>query len=517
MERSLVQVSMRLPRATSKKLLIVGCLVVAIVAAAWFWPRWHRVEHAVPQHSFLLQAGHMEEWKANGGEWQIVDGVMHNNSPERGAKLLAGSSDWRNYTLNADIRFTEGGVDMGMTIRSNNEMEGVDTYNGYYAGLRNLDGTIVIGRSDIGWLEARPFPMPGGIHPGIWYRMRITAYQCNIAASVQNLTTLETAWIAFEERSCVESGRFGLRSLNPGGMWRNISVEPATWNDYQQLRRHAAFVERPLVPAGPPWWTPWHVGMLFAAVLALALLMQLVYFRIQQWKAYTITQERQRLAHEIHDTMAQSFAGVGYQIQGIRRSVVRGDRQDSRQIADQLSVAYQLIRNCHEEASRTIAMLGSSSPQIQQNLLGSLAETARRIAGDQIKTITRLQGNSAPLSLRLADALLHIGQEAIANAVGHSDPTMLTITLAYEGRDVELTIEDNGQGFEYTLEKAGFGILGMQKRARDVAGSLHVMSTPGRGTVVRVTASLQQDKLRKRLFATLKEWSLSIPPDHKVQ
>jgi signal transduction histidine kinase len=253
--------------------------------------------------------------------------------------------------------------------------------------------------------------------------------------------------------------------------------------------------------------------MLFAAVLVLALLTQLVYFRAQQWKAYAITQERERLAHEIHDTMAQSFAGVGYQIQGIRRSVVRGDRHDSRQIADQLSVAYQLVRKCHVEASRTIAMLGSSSPQIQQNLLGSLAETARRIAGNQIKTITGLQGNSTPLNLRLADALLHIGQEAIANAVTHSDPFVLTITLSYEGKDVELVVEDNGQGFDYTPEKAGFGILGMQKRARDVAGTLRILSVPGRGTQVRVTASLQEGKLRKRLFATLKERFMSIPPD----
>jgi signal transduction histidine kinase len=499
--------------ATPKWLLVVALFISASVALlAWSWPRWHSEETAVPTHFFDLQSGRMDEWTAIGGQWQIVDGIVYNYSPERGAKLLGGSSDWKNYTLNADMRFTEGGVDMGVTIRSNNEIRGVDTYNGYYVGLRNLDGTIVIGRSDFGWIEARPFPMPGGIHPSVWYRMKVTAYECNIAASVQNLSTQQTAWIAFEERSCVQTGRMGLRSLNPGGMWRNISVAPADWNDYQQLRRHAAFVERPEVPAGPPWWTPWHVGMLFTAVLALALLAQLIYFRVQQWKTYTITQERERLAHEIHDTMAQSFAGVGYQIQGIRRSVLRGDRQDSTQI-DQLSVAYQLVRKCHVEASRTIAMLGSTSPHIQHNLLGSLAETARRIAGDQIKTTTRLQGNPTPLSLRVADALLHIGQEAIANAVGHSDPTVLNITLSFEGKDVELIVEDNGQGFEYTPLKAGFGILGMQKRTRDVGGSLRILGVPGRGTQVRVTASLQQEKAGSRFFSTLKQRFLSIPPD----
>ncbi len=159
-------------------------------------------------------------------------------------------------------------------------------------------------------------------------------------------------------------------------MWRNIRVTGAGWNGYLELARHATSVEQPVVLEGPPWWTPWHAAMLFAGVLGLALLTQLVYFRVQQWKAFAITQERERLAHEIHDTMAQSFAGVGYQIQGIRRSVMRGGHQDSRHISDQLSVAYQLVRKCHEEAGRTIAMFSASSPPIQQNLLGALAKTA---------------------------------------------------------------------------------------------------------------------------------------------
>jgi signal transduction histidine kinase len=454
----------------------------------------------------------MDEWTAVGGTWEIAGGVIRNNSAERGAKLLAGSSDWRNYTLNADIKFDGGGADMGVIIRSNDEKEGVDTYNGYFVGLRNLDGTIVIGRSDYGWLEARPLPIPGGVHPSVWYRLRVTAYECNIAASVQNLTTFQTAWIAFEERSCVETGRIGLRSLNPGGTWRNISVTEAGRNDYLELQRHAAFVERPEVPAGPPWWTPWHVGMLFAAALALALLAQLVYFRTQRWKTYTIMQERERLAHEIHDTMAQSFAGIGYQIQGIRSSLVRGDRQDTGYIVDQLSVAYQLVRRCHTEASETIAMLGSSSG-IQHKLLEKLAETAHKIAGSGINTITEVHGTPIPLNLRTADALLHIGEEAIANAVSHSDPTELTLTLSYENGSVELVVEDNGTGFDYRQKTAGFGILGMQKRARDVAGSLEIVSAPESGTQVRVKARLQQKKLREWIFTKTNTGFWSIPTD----
>ncbi len=103
------------------------------------------------------------------------------------------------------------------------------------------------------------------------------------------------------------------------------------------------------------------------------------------------------------------------------------------------------------------------------------------------------------MNLRLADALLHIGQEAIANAVGHGDPTILKITLSYESDSVELGIEDNGSGFLYTPRSAGFGILGMQKRARDVASTLDIISVPGEGTQVRVRARLQKMSLRNRI------------------
>jgi signal transduction histidine kinase len=490
---------------TAKRFLVGGLAFLCLAFGTWLWLQRRHANSVVPAHSYHLQSGRMDEWKAVGGAWEVDNGVIRDNSTERGAKLLTGSSGWKNYTLNADIRFDGAGADMGVIVRANDEKEGVDTYNGYFVGLRNLDGTIVIGRSNYGWMEARPLPIPGGVHPSVWYRLRVTVYECNIAASVQNLTTFQTAWIAFEERSCVETGRIGLRSMSSGVMWRNISVMPAGRNDYLELQQHAAFVERPEVPVGPPWWTPWHVGMIFAGVLALALMAQLAYFRIQRWKTYTVMQERERLAHAIHDTMAQSFAGIGYQIQGIKRSVVRSEQQDSRHIADQLNVVYQLIRRCHTEASETIAMLGSSPSSIHQNLLEALADTARKIAGGKIEIITELHGTFVLLNLRLADALLHIGQEAIANAVSHADPTVLTIIISYQDSGVELVVKDNGQGFEYLPQSAGFGISSMQKRARDVGATLEILSTPGNGTQVRVIAARRQDTLRNRLFAKLKD------------
>jgi signal transduction histidine kinase len=490
---------------TRKRLLVIGFGILGLAVIVGSWIVWRQKGAVVPSHTYELQSANMGEWKAIGGKWRAADGTIYNDSDERGAKLVTGSNAWRNYTLSADMRFKGSDADMGLIVRTANEMEGVDAYDGYYVGLRTLDGTMIIGRSHFGWAESQPVAVPGGVHSSVWYRLRVTAVGCNVAASVQNLTTLQTAWIAFYERSCLESGRVGLRSLNAGSMWTNISVAPATWNDYLDLQRHAASVEQLDFPPSRPWWTPWHAGILFSCVLAFALLTQLLFFRIQRWKDGLIVQEQERLAHEIHDTMAQSFAGIGYQIQGIRRGVVRADSLDASHIAEQLNVAYQLVRNCHEEASRTIAMLSSFSPLVQQHLLSSLAETAHKLAGDDIQVVTRLNGNLSPLSLRLTDALLHIGREAIANAARHANPTILTIVLSYDPNGVELSVEDNGRGFSYTQETAGFGILGMQKRAGVVSGTLQIISSPEAGTKIVIRARDDQHKFRDRLRQGLKE------------
>jgi len=480
--------------------LLVGTLVTAaIVFSVWMGLRWRHAESPVPAHTFALQAQNSSEWTRFGGSWTIADGAVRSNSYERGAKLLAGSKYWSNYTVTADIQFWGPAADMGVVIRTNDESRGVDAYNGYFVGLRSLDGTLVMGRATYSWLEVLPVSIPGGVSPFTWYRLRVTAYGCRIAASVTNLSTQQTAWIAFQEHFCIKSGRFGLRTLNANAEWRNVRVEPATWNDLHDLEVHAGFVQHPIIVNGPPWWTPWHVGMLFTGALAAAMLIQLAWFRLQSWKTNTINRERERLAQEIHDTMAQGFAGIGYQIQGIRTGIVRADTLDAHKIADQLNKAYQLVRSCHEEASRAIAILAQASPSIKTNLLGELSEIARKTAANNIRIITEQHGEAAPLSLRLADALLHIGREAITNALSHGAPTALNITLNYGDGKVELVVEDNGSGFKYSNIKEGFGILSMQKRARGAGSVLEIRSAPGQGTEVRVKTSLHHVRLRDRL------------------
>ncbi len=494
----------RWPHVTSTQLLGVVIIAAILPIAAWMRPPWRLRPSLVPAHTFSLQAGNSSEWTRFGGSWMIADGAVQSNSYERGAKLLAGSRYWSDYTVTADILFRGPAADMGVVIRTNDESRGVDSYNGYFVGLRSLDGTLVMGRAGYAWQEVLPVTIPGGVSPFIWYRLRVTACGCNIGASVTNLATQQSAWIAFQEHFCIKSGRFGLRTLNANAEWRNVRVEPATWSDYRDLEQHAGFVQHPTHINGPPWWTPWHVGMLFTGALAAAMLLQLGYFRLLGWKTNTINHERERLAQEIHDTMAQSFAGIGYQIQGIRTGIVRAETLDARNIVDQLNVAYQLVRSCHEEASRTIAILSQASPSIENNLLAELARIARKTAPSDIKIVPELRGEPTPLKLRIADALLHIGREAIVNALSHGNPTVLRIALSYGNAAVELAVRDNGSGFDSGNMKEGFGILGMQKRARGVYSVLEIRSAPGQGTEVRVKASLQSVRLRDRLAAVLR-------------
>src|SRR3984885_5299251 len=494
------------PPSTRTRASALILAVASLSFIVWSSIHWRKAAVAVPTRVFQLRREKSNEWTRFGGSWEIADGVVQSNSYERGAKLLAGSKYWGDYTVNADIWFEGPAADMGVVIRTNDEAEGVDSYNGYFVGLRSLDGTLVMGRASYSWLEVPPVIMPGGIHPFTWYRLRITAYGCNIAASVTNLSTGQAAWVAFQEHFCIKSVRFGLRPLNAAAKWSSVSVEPATGEDYRNLERHAAYVEHPVIVNGPPWWTPLHVGTLFVGAFTVALLIQLAYFQFRNWKTNTISRERERLAHEIHDTTAQGFAGIGYQIQGIRTSIIRAESLDAHYIADQLNVAYQLVRSCHEEASRTISLLGLATPRIQHDLLGVLAEVARKTARDKVGTIAELQGNPIPLNLRLADALLHIGREAIANALNHGNPTLLKILLKFEDDSVELIVEDNGSGFNYSKETEGFGILGMQKRTRGIGGVMDISCTPGQGTQVRVKATLQDSRLLNRLGPAVRRW-----------
>ena len=126
-----------------------------------------------------------DEWKAFGGTWEVLNGSMRNDSDERGAKLLTGSPEWQNYSIDADVMLLGLGGDAGLIVRSSDEEEGVDAYTGYYAGLRTADNTLVLGRAGHGWMEVtKPITLgQNKVLTSRWYHLRLLAYGCRLIAA----------------------------------------------------------------------------------------------------------------------------------------------------------------------------------------------------------------------------------------------------------------------------------------------------------------------------------------------
>ena len=124
-------------------------------------------------------------------------------------------------------------------------------------------------------------------------------------------------------------------------------------------------------------------GEIGVVILLLCLLAQYLYSRAKQWRWRAIVQERERLAHELHDTLAQSFAGVAFQLQGIRNGLEHADSAGIQRANQQIDLACEVVRQTHEEASLSIAMLREEWPAGKE--LGAALEqcAASIVAGGQ--------------------------------------------------------------------------------------------------------------------------------------
>ncbi len=234
-----------------------------------------------------------------------------------------------------------------------------------------------------------------------------------------------------------------------------------------------------------PWWTKTRLLYLSIALgaLALGVLFLLLYVQLKRWNMETVMQERERLARDIHDTLAQSFAGIGFQLQVIRRSVANNESNALHHV----DVARKLVQFSHREARKSLTPVANHS-FAHADLFSSLKACAQGLAesgGIEIETTCSQQVISLPGAMN--EQIFHIGQEAIANAIRHANPTRVVIALDYRVNSVQLKIVDNGQGFKMSGDLLGFGIRSMRKRASEISGELEIASTPGAGTCVSIT------------------------------
>lgn len=243
------------------------------------------------------------------------------------------------------------------------------------------------------------------------------------------------------------------------------------------------------VLVGPPWWSARRFIELTCILLLLLLMVLFLYLRIENWRMKGILDERERLALEMHDTLAQSFAGVGYQLQGIRNGMHNGPT-NWEAINKQLDHACEMARHTHEESSLSIAMLKPGSPEFG-DLTIAFERCASLIAKDgHIKVNITREGAARVLPLRVTDTLFHIGTEAITNAILHSQSETLEVRMVYEPSAVLLQVEDHGIGFIAEKQLQSHGVRGMEQRAASILADFRIQSVPGKGTCVAIAVPL---------------------------
>jgi signal transduction histidine kinase len=202
-----------------------------------------------------------------------------------------------------------------------------------------------------------------------------------------------------------------------------------------------------------------------------------------------VLEERERLAREIHDTLAQGFTSIVLQLQAAEAAWAAGSpgarlhlEQARRTASENLAEARRLVWALQPEP------LGDAS------LAEALARLTDRLAEEQgVQATTRVTGAPRPLPTATEVALLRITQEALANVRRHARAGRVTVTLSYMEDLAVLDVQDDGVGFDPRAtgraagpEEGGFGLAAMRQRVDRLGGSLVVESAPGTGTTLVV-------------------------------
>jgi len=199
-----------------------------------------------------------------------------------------------------------------------------------------------------------------------------------------------------------------------------------------------------------------------------------------QARAAGVQEERQRLAREIHDTLAQSLAGIAAQL------AAAGEGQDERGRQVRVDRAAALARDALAEARRSVQGLGPG-PLSTASLADALREVVCAWGLDHpVKADLVVTGEARALHPEVEAALVRITQESLTNVAKHAAASRVGVTLTYLEDEVILDVRDDGVGFEAgrAPEAGSFGLQVMRERSRRLAGALDVESGPGAGTAV---------------------------------
>jgi signal transduction histidine kinase len=212
----------------------------------------------------------------------------------------------------------------------------------------------------------------------------------------------------------------------------------------------------------------------------------------EQSRQAAILEERNRMARDIHDTLAQGFTGVIVQLEAVEDAIACCRRKEANK---HLQRAGELARWSLNEARRSVHALRPQALQganFWEALKGVIKNTT---AGTALHTTFNVRGKMRHLPLAWQENLLHIGQEALTNALKYAHPRNFETRLTFNTKELRLQLRDDGDGFKIKDRHDGFGLAGMRERVEQMGGTLKINSARGKGTDVTVVLPLNGESI----------------------
>lgn len=246
--------------------------------------------------------------------------------------------------------------------------------------------------------------------------------------------------------------------------------------------------------------TLWFYVLLAALTAALIVAFLRGRLRRERREFQAVLGERSRIAREIHDTLAQGYAGVSVQLE-VLSELLRQHKVDA--AASQLDKARDTVRHGLADARQSIWALRTQDTR-ETTLPVKLRRMAEAAQSSILTAEFSLFGAYRPLPPETEKEIARIAQEAIHNVKKHAEATRLTVQLEYRTESIALEVRDDGRGGA-SEHRAGpsrghFGFTGMKERAAAIGGTLEIASAPSEGTTIRLSAPARGDARDEKRF-----------------
>ena len=197
-----------------------------------------------------------------------------------------------------------------------------------------------------------------------------------------------------------------------------------------------------------------------------------------------MSEERRRLARELHDTLAHTLSAVAVQLEGVNSLW----DEDPARARGMLNRSLESARTGLTEARRSIDAL-RSSPIEEQGLVAALADLCQSVSETSTVAATLAVDGSDEFAPDVEHTAYRIAREALTNVVRHAGATSATVRLSNNGNRVRLSVGDNGTGFDpaEVIDGDRHGLRGMRERAELIGGRLEVRRLEAGGTAVELT------------------------------